>query len=42
MARFYYDLDEKLSDIEYYDLAMKKDGFECVFHKVKEGYRNTK
>ncbi len=26
-----------MSDIEYYDLAMK-DGFESVFHKVKEGY----
>lgn len=36
-GKVYYDLDEKLSDIEYYDLAMK-DGFESVFHKVKEGY----
>ena len=36
-GKVHYDLDEKLSDIEYYDLAMK-DGFESVFHKVKEGY----
>ena len=34
-GKVHYDLDEKLSDIEYYDLAMK-DGFESVFHKVKE------
>ena len=36
-GKVHYDLDEKLSDIEYYDLAMK-DCFESVFHKVKEGY----
>ena len=36
-GKVYYDLDEKLSDIEYYDLAMK-DCFESVFHKIKEGY----
>ena len=34
-GKVYYDLDEKLSDIEYYDLAMK-DCFESVFHKIKE------
>ena len=36
-GKVHYDLDEKLSDIKYYDLAMK-DSFESVFHKVKEGY----
>ena len=36
-GKVHYDLDDKLSDIEYYDLAMK-DCFESVFHKVKEGY----
>ena len=36
-GKVHYDLDEKLSDIEYYDLAMK-DCFESVFHKIKEGY----
>ena len=35
----YLELDKKeyISNEEYYDLAMK-DGFESVFHKVKEGY----
>lgn len=37
LRKVHYDLDEKLSDIEYYDLAMK-DCFESVFHKVKEGW----
>lgn len=36
-GKVHYDLDDKLSDIKYYDLAMK-DCFESVFHKVKEGY----
>ena len=36
-GKVHYDLDEKLSDIEYYDLAMR-DSFESVFHKVKKAY----
>lgn len=36
-GKVHYDLDDKLSDIKYYDLAMR-DSFESVFHKVKEGY----
>ena len=36
-GKIHYDLNDKLSDIEYCDLAMK-DSFESIFHKVKEGY----
>lgn len=36
-GKVHYDLDDKLSDIEYFDLVMK-DSFESVFHKVKDGY----
>ena len=32
-----YDLEGKLSDIDYFDLAMK-DSFESVYHKCKERY----
>lgn len=35
----HYDLDEKMANIRYSDLAMK-DSFESVFHKIKEGYEN--
>ena len=33
----HYDLEEKLTDIEYFDMAMK-DCFEAVYHKPKLGY----
>ena len=36
-GKVHYDLDDKLSNIEYYDLAMK-DHFASVYHKVKESY----
>lgn len=36
-GRVLYDLEAKLSNIEYFDLAMK-DNFESIFHKVKKGY----
>lgn len=36
-GRVDYDLDSKLSDISYFDLAMK-DCFESVYHKVREGF----
>lgn len=36
-GKVYYDLEEKLTDVQYCNLAMK-DCFESVFHKVKKGY----
>ena len=36
-GKIHYDLDDKLLDVEYYDLAMK-DSFEAVYHKIKDGY----
>lgn len=36
-GKIHYDLDEKLQDINYFDVAMK-DQFESVFHKVKGIY----
>ena len=36
-GKVYYDLEEKLTDVQYCNLAMK-ECFESVFHKVKKGY----
>lgn len=36
-GRVHYDLDEKLSDVTYFDAAMK-DSFESVFHKQRNPY----
>lgn len=38
-GKVHYDLESKLTDIEYCDLAMR-DCFESVYHKVREGYEN--
>ena len=38
-GEIHYDLESKLTDIEYCDLALR-DCFEAVYHKVAEGYEN--
>lgn len=40
-GKVHYDLDEKLSDIDYFDSATR-DGFESVFHKKADGYELQK
>lgn len=36
-GQIHYDLEEKLTDIEYMNIAMR-DSFEAVYHKPKMGY----
>ena len=38
-GKIHYDLESKLTNIEYCDLAMR-DCFESVYHKVGDGYEN--
>ena len=36
-GKVHYDLDEKLSNMEYYESVMK-DSFESIFHKMRKEY----
>ena len=40
-GKVHYDLDEKLSDIDYLNSAMS-DIFESVYHKIADGYELQK
>jgi hypothetical protein len=40
-GKIHYDLDEKLSDVDYFNMAMK-DNFASVFHKLSDGYELQK
>lgn len=40
-GKVHYDLDEKLSDVNYFSLAMN-DSFEAVYHKRANGYELQK
>lgn len=40
-GKVHYDLEEKLSDMKYFELVMN-DGFESVFHKVRGDYEIQK
>ena len=40
-GKVHYDLNEKLSDVNYFESAMR-DSFESVFHKIADGYELQK